>query len=200
MDEASQTGIDGLYLYYLGEQTIVVGDNQQISPYGIGIKEEMLIELQQRFLKDIPFHASLGATSSLYDHAKIRFEGKIVLREHFRCMPEIIQFSNDLCYAAHGTPLIPLKTYPPNRLQPVVARFVKDGFQKGPTGAVTNPPEAASLVAQLVACCKDERYKGKTFGVISLVGEQKAHLIQKNLAQILEPEEIEKRALVCGDA
>ena len=54
-----------------------------------------------------------------------------MLREHFRCMPEIIQFSNDLCYAPNGTPLDPLRTYPENRLEPLVLRHVAAGYRVG---------------------------------------------------------------------
>lgn len=200
VDEASQTGIDGLFLYYLGKQTIVVGDHQQISPAGIGLNETTLAELQHRYLQDIPFQTVLGPTSSLYDHAQIRFAGRIVLQEHFRCMPEIIQFSNDLCYAPHGTPLIPLRTYPPNRLRPVVAVNVPGGYQEGKASSAFNREEARSLVAQVVGCLQDDRYRDKTFGVISLLGEAQARLILQMLTTVLGPEEMEKRSIVCGDA
>jgi hypothetical protein len=40
-------------------------------------------------------------------------------------MPEIIQFSNDLCYASNGTPLDPLRAYPTNRLTPL-ACLIRD--------------------------------------------------------------------------
>ena len=78
---------------------VVVGDDQQISPYGVGIADEAIAGLQQHYLDGIPHLHALSAQSSLYGNAKIRFGQNIVLREHFRCMPEIIQFSNDLCYA-----------------------------------------------------------------------------------------------------
>ncbi len=88
---------------------VVVGDDQQISPYGIGIADASVAGLQHHYLDGIPHQHALSAQSSLYANAKIRFGQNIVLREHFRCMPEIIQFSNDLCYANNGTPLDPLR-------------------------------------------------------------------------------------------
>jgi hypothetical protein len=111
VDEASQLGIEGLFLFYIAGRMVVVGDDQQISPYGVGIADQAIADLQHHYLEGIPYHFALSAQSSLYANAKIRFGQNIVLREHFRCMPEIIQFSNDLCYASNGTPLDPLRAY-----------------------------------------------------------------------------------------
>ncbi|GAH56758.1 unnamed protein product, partial [marine sediment metagenome] len=138
--------------------------------------------------------------SSLYSNAKIRFGQNIVLREHFRCMPEIIQFSNDLCYARNGTPLDPLRAYPANRLQPIVTRHVPDGYRTGSVHNALNEPEADAVVAQILACIDDPRYAGRTMGVVSLQGEAQAKLIERKLLQALEPEIIEERRIICGDA
>jgi hypothetical protein len=200
VDEASQLGIDSLFLFYIAKKMVVVGDDQQISPYGIGIADEAIADLQHHYLEGIPHHSALSAQSSLYANAKIRFGQNIVLREHFRCMPEIIQFSNDLCYANNGTPLDPLRAYPANRLRPLVVRHVADGYRKGTAQNAVNEPEADALLAQIVACMDDPRYAGCSMGVISLQGEAQARLIEKKLLERLEPEVIEERRLICGDA
>lgn len=124
VDEASQLGIDSLFLFYIAKKLVVVGDDQQISPYGVGIKADEIASYQRKYLRGIPHQIALLEKSSLYENAKIRFSKNLVLREHFRCMPEIIQFSNDLCYAPHGTPLDPLRAYPASRLLPIVSRLV----------------------------------------------------------------------------
>ncbi|MDB4632866.1 AAA domain-containing protein, partial [bacterium] len=121
-DESSQLGIESLFLLYLAEKHIIVGDDQQISPSAVGIPDDAVISLRQALPETIPHRALLESRSSLYQHAKVRLERAIVLREHFRCMPEIIQFSNDLCYAPSSTPLDPLRNYPPDRLDPLVRR------------------------------------------------------------------------------
>ena len=115
-------------------------------------------------------------------------------------MPEIIQFSNDLCYAPNGTPLDPLRAYPANRLRPLVIRHVADGIRTGSSQNALNEPEADAVLAQIVACITDPRYEGRTMGVISLQGEAQAKLIEHKLLEILEPEVIEQRRLICGDA
>lgn len=124
VDEASQLDISSLFLFYISKKMVIVGDDQQISPYGVGIADEAISDLQHHYLDGVPHHHALSAQSSLYANAKIRFGQSIVLREHFRCMPEIIQFSNDLCYASNGTPLDPLRAYPANRLKSIVVRHV----------------------------------------------------------------------------
>lgn len=200
VDEASQLGIDSLFLFYIAKKMVVVGDDQQISPYGVGIADEAINGLQHHYLDGIPHQHALSAQSSLYGNAKIRFGQNLVLREHFRCMPEIIQFSNDLCYASNGTPLDPLRAYPANRLKPIVCRHVPEGYRTGSSGNALNEPEADALVAQIIACINDPRYVGRTMGVISLQGEAQAKLIEHKLLESLEPEVIEDRRLICGDA
>ena len=200
VDEASQLGIESLFLFYIAKKLVVVGDDQQISPYGIGIADEAIANLQHHYLEGVPHHHALSAQSSFYANAKIRFGQNIVLREHFRCMPEIIQFSNDLCYANNGTPLDPLRAYPANRLRPLVVRHVPEGYRTGSSQNALNEPEADALVAQIVACIADPRYEGRTMGVISLQGEAQAKLIEHKLLETLEPEVIEERRLICGDA
>ncbi len=98
VDEASQTGPDGLILQYLAEQCIIVGDNKQISPEAVGINQGEVTALIEQHLADIQFAERLRPTCSLFEQAAIRYGNRITLREHFRCMPEIIRFSNELCY------------------------------------------------------------------------------------------------------
>src|SRR3990167_3429737 len=97
-DEASQCYIRGITIGYLGKKLLVVGDPDQISPAGIFQDQEKIFELISRFLSDIPFKESFSITSSLFDLAKIRLSNIIQLNEHFRCVPEVIAFSNHYFY------------------------------------------------------------------------------------------------------
>ncbi len=200
IDEASQLGIESLFLFYLSKKMLVVGDDQQISPYGIGIPDGAIENLQHHYLQGISHKHALSPQSSLYANAKIRFRENVVLREHFRCMPEIIQFSNDLCYANSGTPLDPLRSYPPDRLKPIEVRHVKEGYRTGASQNAQNPPEAEAIVEQVLSCINDPRYNNRSMGIISLQGEAQARLIEKKIEESIEPEIIKERHIICGDA
>lgn len=198
IDEASQTGPEGLVIQYLAKQCIVVGDPRQISPDAVGTDQVAVNSLIEKYLVDIPFKDLYDPQTSLFAHAAQRFGGRVVLREHFRCMPEIIQFSNNLCYNA--TPLKPLRQYPPKRLEPILVRYVKEGFREGQTGRAINRPEADELISTIAKICNSSEYKGKTIGIISLQGEDQAKYIESKLLQAIAPTEIEDRRIVCGDA
>ena len=197
VDEASQCGFDALPLTYLGKKLLVVGDENQISPEAVGIDKNIVNHLMQTYLYDFEHRDSFDADGSLFAHCKRRFSRPIVLREHFRCMPEIIRFSNDLCY--HATPLIPLKQYPPERLEPLKMTHVTDGYREGSNSKVINKPEAKAIVDAIVNCCNDDQYDGKTMGVIILQGQFQAALIESQLIKELDAEEIEKRRIICGN-
>jgi len=197
IDEASQCGPDSLVLFYLAKRVIVVGDDQQISPEAVGLDRDIVDGLRAKHLLDFEHADAFSVDSSLFDHAKRRFGNRIVLREHFRCMPEIIRFSNDLCYAA--TPLTPLRQYPPDRLEPIMLRHVPTGHREGEASRVINRPEAEEVANAVTACCRDQRYDGRTMGVIALQGNSQARLIEQMLLKSLGAEEMTKRRLICGD-
>jgi len=199
IDEASQSGPEALLLAYLAKKLVVVGDDKQISPTYAGINHEDVNQIRARHIADLPHSDSYGVHQSFFDLAEIRYQGRIRLREHFRCMPEIIQFSNTLCYASE--PLIPLRQYGESRLSPVVsARHVPSGYLKGTGQSVSNPPEAQAIVDEILRMHSDPAYEGKTFGVISLQGQIQAREIESLLLEQLGPKEMEQRQLVCGDA
>lgn len=198
IDEASQSGPEALLLNYISDKIIVVGDDKQITPMHVGVDREQVLYLRRKHLRDIPHPEALDLETSLFSQAELRFPDRIRLREHFRCMPEIIQFSNNLSYAAE--PLIPLRQYGADRLEPVQTVFVKDGYRKGTSDDIENAPEAKAIVAQIAECCEDPVYAGKTFGVISLMGTRQSELISSLLLgqDGIGAEEMEKRRLVCG--
>jgi len=198
VDEASQCGVEALPLFYLGKKILIVGDDKQISPDAVGLPRDSVHRLMEEFLYDFRFKSSFDIESSLFDHGKLRYgTQRITLCEHFRCMPEIIRFSNDLCYS--DTPLIPLRQYGPNRLPPLEHVFLSGGYREGSNNRVINRPEAEAIVERIAEMCGDSRYDGKTMGVVVLQGEAQAALIENQLLERLGAEEMERRCLVCGN-
>ncbi|MBN1806318.1 MAG: AAA family ATPase [Sedimentisphaerales bacterium] len=199
VDEASQCGQEALPLFFLGKKIFIVGDNKQISPMTPGVKEDLIHKLIERYLHDFNYKGTFEPTKSLFEQAFFRFPNRnhIRLREHFRCMPEIIRFSNELCY--EDQPLIPLKQFSSQRLEPLKRVYVPNGYREGSLSFVINRPEAESLVNTIIECCVDDRYQDKTMGVIVLQGHRQDKLIESMLIQELDSQEIENRRLLCGD-
>lgn len=204
-DEASQCDIRGLTIGYLGKKLLVVGDPDQISPAGIFQDQEKTFELISRFLFDIPHKDNFSITSSLFDLAKIRIPNMIQLNEHFRCVPEIIAFSNHYIYDSKLKPL--RHPHPKGLLKPaLVPILVEGGYQN--TNNKVNEPEAKAVVEKLVELLEDPNYQKRpdghlcTFGVISLLAEDQAKYIKDLILKHPKIGEkiIEERKIICGDA
>lgn len=197
VDEASQASVDSLALLLLAKRIIVVGDDKQNSPEAVGVLGDDIARLAGEHLNAFRFRDEFRPDTSLFDHAERAFGSLITLREHFRCVPEIIRFSNDLCY--RDAPLIPLRQAPPNRLPPMRSRFIAEGACEGDGQRIRNRAEAEELVAVIESLVADDAYEGKSIGVIALQGHSQAELIETLLAQRLDPKTIEERRLRCGE-
>jgi len=197
VDEASQCGPESLPLLYLGKRILIVGDDKQISPEAVGVTKGKVHKLINDFLWDFRYRDAFDAENSLFFHGLAHFGSPITLLEHFRCMPEIIRFSNDLCYSTSR--LIPLRQYSPDRLDPVKVTMVSSGYREGKGAGVINRPEAEKLAETVAQCCKDESYAGGTMGVIVLQGEAQAGVIEDLLLRSVGADEMARRRLVCGN-
>lgn len=194
IDEASQSDITSLLALFLGKQVLVVGDHEQVSPSAVGQRQEPVDALIRTYLEGIPNAGLYDGKLSVYELARMAFGGTIALREHFRCVPEIIAFSNALAYDGRIKPLRESATVP---LKPHVVAFRVDGAVS--SGKV-NDKEAEAIVALIAAMIEQPEYDGKTFGVVSLVGEEQAVRIMGLLAHRLSPSEVQSRRIVCGNA
>jgi len=197
VDEASQCGPEAIPITFLGKQTLVVGDDKQISPESVGVNLATVHSLMHDYLADFAYADSFHPETSLFDHGRIRFGNRITLQEHFRCVPEIIRFSNDLCYT--DAPLIPLRQYPPERLEPLKLVHVPNGYRQGEGQRVINVPEADKLAEVVESCCRDQRYDGMTMGAIVLQGEAQARVVEEKLLSRIGAEQMAERRLICGN-
>jgi superfamily I DNA and/or RNA helicase len=200
IDEASQLGPDAIFLLYITKNIIIVGDDKQTSPEYVGVDANTMIPHIKRHLSGIPFSDYYGTEFSFFDHAKFFCDGVTVLREHFRCMPEIIEFSNRHFYAPDGKGLYPLKQYSENRLEPLAIVFCSNGYTEGRGARIINEPEANHIAETIEKLVEDENYNGKTIGVITLQGNQQASLIEKLLLKRIGEKEFHKRKIVCGNS
>jgi very-short-patch-repair endonuclease len=199
IDEASQLGPDAIFLLYISKNIIIVGDDKQTSPEYVGVDANTMTPHINRHLQNIPFANFYGTEFSFFDHAKMFCgEGMTVLREHFRCMPEIIEFCNKYFYAPDGKGLYPLKQYSENRIEPLKAVYCQSGYVDGTYQNITNKVEAEAIANKIAELIDDENYKGKSFGVIGLQGNKQATIIESLIIKEIGEVEFKKRNIVCG--
>lgn len=199
-DESSQCDIMSVPVLLRGEKIVVVGDDEQISPYGIGTKDSEIEELIQRYLEGVPNKRLFDHKISLYEIADQIFpkSGRLMLKEHFRCVPEIIQFSNDLSY---GGQMVPLRLpFEDEKIEPpVVAIKVEDGYATEGS-SIVNVPEADKIVEDIEMIIADPLYEKQTIGVIALQGNKQAALIENKIRERISESEFVKRKIICGNA
>jgi len=197
VDESSQSDLYSLLILLRAEKVVIVGDDEQISPAGVGVDQSKVHNLMDYYLDGVPQANSLDIQTSLYDIATRVFPGKLMLKEHFRCVPEIIQFSNDLSY---GGEIVPLRLPNENeRLEPAVLPIRVPGYRLEGSKAY-NEVEADKIVDDIKTMINDASYKDRTIGVISLLGEAQSQLIEHKLRNEIGEEEMVNRKILCGDA
>jgi very-short-patch-repair endonuclease len=192
VDEASQCDVLGLLLLLLGKQVVVVGDDKQVSPSAVGMDLNQIQALITQHLKDIPNKQSYHGKASLYDFAKFFGNRTVCLLEHFRCVPEIIQFSNHLSYQGN---IKVLRDGAEVGTRPLVVSHRVDGVYDGEK----NEYEAEVVASLLVAATEQPEYKRLTMGVVSLVSSSgQADLIDLLLQRHLSEREYVDRRIICG--
>ena len=207
VDEASQVGLENLFLLWMAPRVIVVGDEKQCTPGGskMGTLDEMFDNIGE-FLDglDEEIRHNFTAKSNLYGLLSAR-SGKnavVRLREHFRCMPEIINWSSSQFYGEHDRPgLVPLRERKGTDLEPLKVVRVTGAYTEGRNANRRNPVEADAIVAQLVRCLADPQYAGKTFGVVVLQSSsQHIRLLDLKIMAATTPEQREERKIRVGNA
>lgn len=203
IDEASQSDVTALAALYLGRRHIIVGDNEQVTPDAIGMRVEDVDRLIDAHLDGIPNNHLYDGQTSIYDLAETSFVGGVVrLREHFRCAPEIIQFSNTLSY---NNTIRPLREPSSTGVHPAIVSERVHGIRVDGR----NDAEAATIASLMSACLRDpayltnERGEPTSFGVITLLGNEQASVISEKLWEYLgshAPDAFTKHRLLCGTA
>lgn len=200
VDEASQAGMESTFLQYLAAKIVVIGDDKQVSPAAVGVDQGQLRDLAGQYLTHDRYRDSWqDPKRSLFDEGKMRYGGLITLTEHRRSVPEIIGFSNRIAYERDNIRLVPVRQYGADRLEPIKAVYLPEGYERGSTNKI-NPVEVDAIVEQVEKCLADPAYTGKTFGVISLLGPAQAKRIQNKLMERIPGFEWSGRDLRCGDA
>lgn len=193
IDEASQCDVTALLALMIAKKVIVVGDHEQVSPSAVGQKLDIVRNLISMHLEGIPNKHLYDGQTSIYDLAQMSFRGMTCLLEHFRCMPDIIRFSN---YLSYNGDIKPLRDASTTHLRPHVIPYRVEGSSRN--GKI-NAVEAETVASLVVALTEHAAYEKHTMGAVSLVGDEQALEIERLLLRHLPPEEFESRRILCGN-
>ena len=198
IDEASQSDLSALPALLRAKKVLIVGDDKQVSPDGSFLEVDKIKNLMTRYLTnqvDI-FRAQMDPGQSIYDLFKVVFaQSGTMLKEHFRCVGPIIEYSKREVYNHELKPVRLPKAS--ERLDPpLVDVLIEDGFRKGDI----NVPEARFIVDEIKKICADESMLHRTIGVVSLLADKQTLEIWKMLEEEIGPEIIKRHKIACGDA
>ncbi len=199
VDEASQLDFNSLILSYYAENMIIVGDDKQTSPSSLtGADGNDFESIKNKHLKFLGTNAlHIKSDNSLFMLSKmVAGTSNLTLREHFRCVPEIIEFSKREFY---DNSLRPLKQINSNRLNPKETFFVKDAFSED---KIVHK-EIQEIKKFLQRILNDDQYANKSIGVVSLGTvnhTEKLKDIKEDLANEFGKEKIDKHKLIIEDS
>ena len=195
IDEASQSDISSLILLYMAKKIIIVGDDKQVSPSDVGVNIDKINMFRRKYIKGKVANDDLyGIRASLYSIVSTTFQ-PISLREHFRSVPEIIGYSNRTSY---DNQILPLRDSNSSILKPAIIDYKVNGRRD--EKSKINRIEAETIVSLIEACLAMKEYKNSTFGVISLLGDEQAELIQDLIVKRIPATEIENHKILCGNS
>lgn len=198
VDEASQVKIYGLAALFLAKKCIIVGDDKQVSPTFFRVSDEQQMAVINKYKSSLSLPSFYNLEKSLYDLAKVDYSS-IMLREQFRCVPEIINFCNLQFY---DNRIKILRDATSSQLMPAMLEYyVPDGQRDelpGKSRDKTNYIEALHTVALLKACFDDPAYAHKSFGVIVMLGSEQIEVIEALISQYIPLAEQQQHELRCG--
>jgi hypothetical protein len=195
IDEASQSDVTVLPGMMRGKQWLIVGDTKQVSPTDGFVAEEH-IETLKAALPKSPLEDSLLPGHSFFDLCAQAYpNGRVILREHFRCAPEIISFSNSEFYDGSLTPLrLPRNT---ERMEPsLIDVRVPNGIKEGKINRAECDEIVERIQAYVSSCSTSNQ---RSIGVISLVGDEQSRLIRGRLLDAIGPKAMKDHDILVGD-
>lgn len=179
----------------MAPRVIVVGDEKQCTPgqTRLGRSQDEVFDSLREHLDELDQEIRYTFTpkSHLYGLLSAR-SGKaavVRLREHFRCMPEIINWSSLQFYGEDAAGLVALRERKADNLEPLRVVRVTGAYVDGRNTRIRNEVEAKRIVAQLTECLTDPQYRGKTFGVVVLQGTGQVKLLEHEINAAISPEE-----------
>ncbi len=115
--------------------------------------------------------------------------------KHFRCVEPIIRFS----LRFYPEEIIPLRIPTPSErlTPPLIDVFVSNGRKDS---RKINRLEALAIVDEIERLVQNPAYKGRSIGVVSLLGDKQASYIQNLLLKRIGEDRYLHHRIACGDA
>ncbi len=199
IDEATQCDIaSSLPILQRGKSAVIVGDpkqlrhmsflshtkqNQLIEQFGVGNRDAEQLDYRSQSLLDM-------VSDSIKSQKQVHF-----LNEHFRSMPDIIQFSNTHFYDGKldvmtACPATLLRQHA--FLHPINGQRTKTGYNK---------KEADSILEKVKAIIDEEKNLNKSIcqsiGILSPFRDQVDYL-QRRILKLFSAEELERHDILIG--
>ena len=136
---------------------------------------------------------------SIYDLAKVVFaRSGVMLKEHFRCVAPIIEYSKREFYN-HELRAAAVAAAS-ERLDPPL--WLTSCIEDARARRTSSIPRRSTIIVHgdHGASSADPRMRGAPIGVVSLLGEEQALKIWERLAEELGPDVLQRHAIACGDA
>jgi hypothetical protein len=127
------------------------------------------------------FKAQMTPERSMYDLFRVVYANSaVMLKEHFRCVAPIIEYSKREFYHHELRPLrMPRSS---ERLDPpLIDIFVQDGVRQGDL----NIPEARDIVDEIRAITEDPAMRQRSIGVVSLTGAHQSRKVREMIEEEL---------------
>lgn len=190
-DESSQSTIEALNVLERGKRKLIVGDNKQISPTSM-VNSESAAQIRSNYFKALE-HNIIEYNTTLFDYANAKYRS-IQLKEHFRCLPELIEYSNQLQYS---NSMIPLRMVNENdKLKPVVEHYyTPEGYIDNKKVNIVEANKIIDIVKEMI---ENPMYNDKTIGIISLLGIEQSNKINELISINFSPEIREKYNIKVG--
>lgn len=176
MDESSQTSVFSISALARAKKIIIVGDDKQISPTNSFTSLDALNEIRTKYLRNNNWNLQIAKDTSIYDIIQtICGNKKITLTEHFRCLPEIINYSNKMFYNMEINPL-KVRGKENTIAKPIETIYVPNAVCKKSGQQIINEFEINRIITLIADISSDELYRNKTIGIIALQNNMTKHI------------------------
>jgi len=200
IDEASQVDLPSMVpIAFRAKKLVVIGDTYQMQSQRFAfMSQSIALQAWQQYGMNAfdPDKSLHPVEASLLDLVSVRAEESVFLDEHFRCLPPIIEFSNDRWYDNQMRVMTDVrhKRFGSPDQSVIQLHHVPDGQISGGTRQ-ENEVEATALVDVLDAMVSNPDYAGASIGVLCLFDEQ-VDLVKEMVAERIDSTKWDEHDLV----